>query len=63
MDKICPLFFSSSADLDDYVCRPDRCAWAYNGGCALVMIADALAGLKMTGIDVITVNTWSVLNG
>lgn len=52
MDKICPLFFSSPADLEDFECRPDRCAWAYNGGCALVKIADALAGLEMNEIDV-----------
>lgn len=40
--KICPLFFASTADLEDFMCRPDRCAWAYEGGCAITSIAQSL---------------------
>ena len=44
MSKICPLFFSSSADLEEFVCRPDRCAWwdIDRECCALVSIAYSL---------------------
>ena len=48
--KICLLFFSSGADLDEFECRPDRCAWAYEGGCAFVSIARSLDSLDTGGI-------------
>lgn len=42
MSKICPLFFASGADLEEFDCRPDRCAWAFDGGCAVTAIARRL---------------------
>ena len=50
MSKICPLFFSSAADLEDFECRPDKCAWAYDGGCAVTTLARCLDGINEKGI-------------
>ena len=46
MSKVCPLFFASGADLDDFECRPDLCAWAYEDGCAVTTLARCLDGLN-----------------
>lgn len=43
--RVCPLFFSSTANLEEFVCRPDRCAWAYKGGCAIAAIACCLESM------------------
>lgn len=48
--KICPLFFASPVNDIELECRPDRCAWAYEGGCALVSIARSLDSLDTGGI-------------
>lgn len=50
--RICPLFFSSGADLEEFECRPDRCAWweEERGRCALVSIAQSLSSLDRDGI-------------
>lgn len=48
--KICPLFFSSAVNDIELECRPDRCAWVYEGGCALVSIARSLNSLDVSGI-------------
>lgn len=50
--KICPLFFASPVNEIELECRPDRCAWAHDGGCALVTIARCLDGLNEHGIIV-----------
>lgn len=42
MSRVCPLMFTSTADLEDFICRPDKCAWAYNGGCAITALAQRL---------------------
>lgn len=49
--KICPLFFASPIDDIEMECRPDRCAWAYDGGCAMTAIAAALNALTEEGED------------
>lgn len=48
--KICPLFFASAVSDIELECRPDRCAWAYAGGCAIIAIAWALDSLDTNGI-------------
>lgn len=50
MDKICPLLFASACSDIEFECRPDRCAWAYEGGCAITTLAGALDGLNDNGI-------------
>ena len=50
--KICPLFFASPVNEIEFECRPDRCAWAYEGGCAITSIARSLDGLNGDGIIV-----------
>lgn len=52
MSKICPLMFTSTADLEDFECRPNRCAWACGTDCALVAIAHALEELNDNGLDI-----------
>ena len=44
--RVCPLFFASTADLEDFVCRPDRCALAYDGTCSITSIAHSLESLQ-----------------
>ncbi len=46
MSKICPLFFTSTADLEEFECRPDRCAWAYENRCAVTALARFLDKLS-----------------
>lgn len=48
--KVCPLLFASACSDIEYECRPDRCAWAYRGGCVLTAIASALEDLTELGI-------------
>lgn len=48
--KICPLFFASPVDDIEMVCRPDRCAWAFDGYCAVIAIARSLDDLNEHGI-------------
>ncbi len=48
--KICPLFFASPVDEIEMECRPDRCAWAHDGECAVLTIAKSLDGLNDNGI-------------
>lgn len=48
--KICPLFFASAVTEIELGCRPDRCAWAYSGGCAITTIARCLDDLNERGI-------------
>lgn len=50
--KICPLFFASSVADIEMECRPDRCAWAYEGSCALVAIARSLNRIDSEGVTV-----------
>lgn len=50
MSKVCPLFFAGTAGMEEFECRPDRCAWAYDGGCAITVLARALDGLNESGI-------------
>lgn len=48
--KICPLFFASAVTEIEFECRPDRCAWAYEGDCAIVSIARSLDSLDTGGV-------------
>lgn len=48
--KICPLLFASACSDIEYECRPDRCAWAYEGECAMLTIARSMDGLNEKGI-------------
>ena len=41
--KICPLLFASSADIEDFECRPDRCAWWNKSANACAIAANACA--------------------
>lgn len=50
--KICPLFFASVVSDIELECRPDRCAWAFDGGCAITAIAQSLDRLNESGIVV-----------
>lgn len=47
---ICPLFFTSAADLENFDCRPDRCAWSDGEACAIVRIAESLDALATNGV-------------
>mgnify|MGYP007033172507 CR=1 FL=1 len=49
--KICPLLASVPLGAKPD-CLGNRCAWAYEGGCALVSIARSLDGLNMVGVNV-----------
>lgn len=51
-NRICPLFFSSGADLEEFECRPDRCAWAYGGKCAMLTLARCLDDMVENGVAV-----------
>jgi len=46
--RICPLFFASPVSDIEMDCRPDRCAWAHDGECAMTAIAKSLEGLNDT---------------
>lgn len=50
MSKACPLLFASACSDIEYECRPDKCAWAYEGGCAVTTLARCLDGLNEKGI-------------
>ena len=52
--KICPLLAAGDPDHTPLSaqCKGARCAWAYEGGCALVSIARSLDGLNMVGVNV-----------
>lgn len=49
--RVCPLFFASAADLEEFECRLDRCAWACNDTCAVVSIAASLNALATECIE------------
>lgn len=40
--KTCPLLFAGAVNEIELECRPNLCAWAYEGRCALVSIAQSL---------------------
>lgn len=50
--NICPLLAIAGAGgtSGPAVCLQERCAWAYEGGCALVSIARSLDSLDTSGI-------------
>ena len=57
MSKICPLLFASAADIEDFECRPDRCAWwdRLAGTCCLVSGADNIreAANQLNALNII----------
>lgn len=52
MSRICPLFFASAVNEIEVECRPDKCAWAYGGGCAVVALAARLDDIAENGVTV-----------
>lgn len=52
MNKVCPLFFASAVSEIELECRPDKCAWAYRGGCAVVALAACLDDIARNGVTV-----------
>lgn len=47
MNTVCPLFFQSAVENIELECRPDRCAWAFEGGCAITVIARSLSSMDV----------------